>query len=58
MTQTEVNDRLLGALQDLQEAQDRMYDAVYGLRTRGATWTQLSIPLGVTPQAVQQRYKP
>lgn len=58
MTQSEVEEWLLPVELARQHAADRLYDTVMSIRRSGGTWPQIGNVLGVTPQAVAQRFGP
>src|ERR1019366_8642258 len=43
---------------EIGETERRLQDLVWGARRAKATWRQIGDALGVSPQAVQQRYRP
>lgn len=56
MNAQEARAQLEAATEQLRTSQAEFDRAVIDARTHGATWTALASILGVTPQAVQQRY--
>lgn len=57
MTQGEVEDRLACICAERVAWDDKLHGAVAQCRGLGATWVQIGNVLGVTPQAVQQRFR-
>jgi hypothetical protein len=57
MLTNEVMDRLHPIDQRSAELADELHNEVAALRNEGATWVQIGNVLGVTPQAVQQRFR-
>jgi hypothetical protein len=56
MMTAEVQERLDPFDRRCREAADQLHSTVAALRQDGATWVQIGVVLGVTPQAVQQRF--